>query len=269
MDLLWEKALAGNRINMDETTIQVLDESGRTAEQKSYMWVTIGYEGEHPIILYHYHPTRSEHVPLSCLEEFKGYVQTDGYGGYDKSCGREGIIHVGCFAHAQRKFHEAGLVSTKAGAAQVGLSYIKTLYTLETDLRGAGLSDEDFVHRRKERAGPGLAVFHDWLTKKADQVPPKTKLGEAVGYTLSQWPKLIRYLGAAFLTPDNNAAERAIRPFVVGRKNWLFSNTPHGAHAGATLYSLVETAKPNVIQPYRYLKHLFERLPYAVNREDH
>jgi transposase len=268
IDLLWEKVLAGTHMHMDETTLQVLDEPGRTAEQKSYMWVTVGYAGEKPIVLYHYHPTRSERVPLSCLEGFQGYVQTDGYGGYDKACAREGIVHVGCFAHARRKFHEAALVTKKTGAAQIGLSFIKTLYTLERDLREIGFSEEDFVHRRKERAGPVLTEFHEWLVKKADQVPPKTKIGEAVGYTLHQWQKLIRYLDAAFLTPDNNAAEQAIRPFVVGRKNWLFSNTPRGAHASAALYSLVETAKVNGVQPYLYLKHLFEKVPYAVTRED-
>lgn len=268
IDLLWEKVLAGTHIHMDETTLQVLDEPGRTAEQKSYMWVTVGYEGDKPIVLYHYHPTRSERVPLSCLEGFHGYVQTDGYAGYNNACAREDIIHVGCFAHARRKFHEAALVTKKTGAAQVGLSFIKTLYTLERDLRETGLYEEDFIHRRRERAGPVLTEFHEWLVKKADQVPPRTKLGEAVGYTLHQWPKLIRYLDAAFLTPDNNAAEQAIRPFVLGRKNWLFSNTPRGAHASAALYSLVETAKLNGAQPYLYLKHLFEKLPYAVTRKD-
>ena len=146
--------------------------------------------------------------------------------------------------------------------------YIQKLYTIERDVRELDLSDDEFVDTRRDRAGPVLKEFKQWLEKKIDQVPPKTKLGEGVNYCLNQWPKMIRYLEQAFLTPDTNTVENAIRPFTVGRRNWLFSNTPRGAHASAALFSLVETAKANALQPYLYLKYLFEKFPYAETKED-
>lgn len=272
IDLMWEKVRAGPLQQMDETTIQVLKEPQRSPTAKSFMWVNLGYVAVEnrlkPLVLFHYHPSRSKEVALSVLAGYDGYLQSDGYGAYAQAGSLPGIVHVGCFAHARRKFYEAAQLSKKAGAAEQALALIGSLYRIEKLLRGqlsqGTISREQFCTQRAEQAKAVLEKLYEWLVKKVDQVPPKTKLGQAVNYTLHEWPKLIHYLDAWFLTPDNNAAENAIRPFVVGRKNWLFSDTPRGAHASATLYSLVESARANGLEPYHYLRHLFDHLPNAT-----
>ena len=125
------------------------------------------------------------------------------------------------------------------------------------------------MRARKDQASPILAEFNQWLQKRAAQVHPSTHLGKALHYALEQWEKLVRYLDSPYLTPDTNAVENAIRPFVLGRKNWLFSGSPNGAHASATLYSLIQTSKANGIEPYRYLRYLFTKLPLAHSRQDY
>jgi transposase len=263
-ELMLRFVLSSPFIQMDETILQVLrDENGNIDASNSYMWLTLGNNGNKKMILFHYSPTRGKIVPLEILKSYKGYLQTDGYGGYTEIGKSNGIIHVGCWAHARRYFTEAAGVSKNANSANEALSYIRELYGIEKSLRNSNLSDEEFVKKRKEKVISLLEKFRNWLIKKQIQVPPKTKIGEAVSYTLSEWEKLICYLDAPFLTPDNNAAENAIRPFVIGRKNWLFSNTPNGAAASATIYSLIESAKANGLEPYRYLRYLFTKLPEA------
>ena len=174
---------------------------------------------------------------------------------------QSGITRVGCFAHARRKFHEAAEGSKKAGAAHEGMNYIAKLYTIEKSLRKAGQSDTDFCEQRRKQAEPVLEKFHGWLTKKRQHVVPSSLLGKAVKYTLDEWPALMRYLDHSALTPDNNAAENAIRPFVPGRKNWLFSGSTTGAAASCALYSLIETAKQNGLNPFAYLFYVLDRAP--------
>jgi transposase len=259
----------GEFIRMDETTVQVLHEENRPAESKSYMWVAIGYPARgRPLVLYQYHPTRSRDVPYEFLEGFKGYLQTDGYGGYTLSGEREGIIHVGCFAHARRYFFDAAKLNKKDSRAHRGLEYIRSLYEIESRLRSASYDSDKFVERRKKEAEPVLEMFHNWLLQTGQEVVPSSRTGKAIEYTSNEWNKLVRYLEADFLTPDNNKIERAIRPFVIGRKNWLFSNTPRGANASAAMYSLIESAKANKIEPYHYLRYLFTKLPTITGRDD-
>jgi len=131
------------------------------------------------------------------------------------------------------------------------------------------LEPDTFLRTRKQQVLPLLTDFKKWLDMKALQVPPSTLLGKAVGYALGEWDKLVRYLDSPYLTPDTNRVENAIRPFVLGRKNWLFSGSPRGAHASATLFSLIETAKSCGLEPYRYLKYVFTKLPLARTPEDH
>ena len=259
----------GPFMRMDETTVQVLHEEGRPAESKSYMWVAIGYPVRgRPLVLYQYHPTRSRDVPYKFLEGFRGYLQTDGYQGYTLTGNREGVIHVGCFAHARRYFFDAAKLNRKDSRAHRGLEYIQKLYEIENRLRSVTVSPDRFVELRKKEAEPVLNKFREWLIRAGPQLVPSSKTGQAIEYTLKEWDRLIRYLEAEFLTPDNNEIERAIRPFVIGRKNWLFSNTPRGAHASAAMYSLVESAKANGIEPYHYLRFLFTRLPGIIERDE-
>ena len=233
------------------------------------MWVAIGYPARgHPLVLYQYHPTRSQNIPCQFLEGFRGYLQTDGYQGYTLTGNREGVIHVGCFAHARRYFFDAAKLNRKDSRAHRGLGYIQKLYEIENRLRSENLDPDIFVKRRKKESEPVLDKFHDWLVQTKPQLVPSSRIRKAVDYTLKEWDRLIRYLEVEFLTPDNNEIERAIRPFVIGRKNWLFSNTPRGAHASAAMYSLVESAKANGIEPYHYLRFLFTRLPKISERDE-
>jgi transposase len=273
LDLLHREIRSGPLINIDETTVQVLDEPGRAATTKSFMWVCRGGPPGTPGFRYHYAPSRASTVARELLDGYAGIVQTDGYSGYDYLDHDPAITHAGCLAHVRRKFDEArrgsGKPSGKTGSADVALSYIGKLYRIESEAKRKGLTSEQVRALRQERAAPIFDDFRTWLHKKATQVVPKSLLGVAVHYALSQWDRLVVYLEHGAMTPDNNLAENAIRPFVVGRKNWLFAGTPKGARASADLYSLIETAKANGLEPYRYLRYLFEKLPFARSAEDY
>lgn len=261
LKLMWDNARGSPFVQMDETPFQVIDEPGRSPQSKSYMWVTIAHDGNKKLVIFHYHPTRSKEVPLEALKDFKGYLQTDGYAAYNDTGSQPGVIHVGCFAHARRYFNDALRLSKNQGSANKALSFIQKLYYAEKVLRQKYSDPYAFNEERKKEALPVLEEFYEWLKKKESEVAPKSKIGEAVLYTLGEWKKLIRYLDMPFLTPDNNIAENAIRPFVVGRKNWLFSYSPNGAHASACIYSLIESAKANKLEPYRYLRYIFTKIP--------
>jgi transposase len=269
MELFLDEIRAGPVIQMDETRVQVMKELGRADTAQSFMWVMRGGPPEKPVIVYRYHPSRSAAIPLQYLSGFHGHLQTDGYEGYAEVGSLPGIVHVGCWAHVRRKFDEAAKASKKSGSAHEALARIGKIYRVERDLRAQTLSAEAFVQNRKDQVLPVLQDFKQWLQTKALQVPPSVLLGKAVSYALKEWKKLLHYLGSPYLTPDTNMIENAIRPFVVGRKNWLFSGSPRGAHASATLYSLIETAKANRIEPYRYLRYVFIKLPLAKNKDDY
>ena len=269
IDLMIDEIRGGPVIRMDETTLQVLIEPGRKAESKSYMWVTMGYTAkEKPLLLYQYHPTRSGEVPDKFLKGYTGYLQTDGYAGYNKAAENDCIVHVGCFAHARRYFEQAHKLNKKSKIGFKGLDYIQKIYSVESKLRKSTLSPEKFVESRRKEVTPLLNAFYNWLQSQVDSVLPKSKAGEAVRYTLDEWNKLVKYLDHYLLTPDNNLTENAIRPFVMGRKNWLFSNTPRGARSSAIIYSLVESARANGLEPYKYLRYIFEKLPLAESKDD-
>jgi transposase len=262
----------GPIVNIDETTVQVLQEPGRADTQKSYLWIFRGGDPERPVLRYQYHPSRAGSVPLTYLAGFRGFVQTDGYNGYDALGRKPGIVMVGCWAHARRKFHEvlqaAGPpVAKRRLAAEAALEFIGRLYRIEKEARIKELPVPARYELRQQQAEPLLDEFKRWLDEKAPLTPPGGLLGKAIGYTLNQWSRLIAYLQDGRLRPDNNLVENAIRPFVVGRKNWLFSGHPRGAEASAFLYSLIETAKANGFKPYLYLRHLFDQLPLAKSEE--
>lgn len=257
-------------LQMDETPLQVLQEPGKSAHSKSYMWVSKGSIYGNPIILYEYDPSRSQTVPQRILKNYRGYLQTDDYSGYNGIGARKEIVHVGCWAHARRKFVEAEKISP-GSLAKEGLAYIRDIYEIEklfrAELENKKITADEFVRKRKKRADPLLTGYYRWLEKRTPETPPESLIGKALRYSLKNREKLIRYLEAWYITPDNNGVENAIRPFVVGRKNWLFANTPRGACASANLYSLVETAKANGLEPYHYLNYIFSHLPSATTPE--
>src|SRR4030042_910564 len=270
-EVLTETLKSGEFIRMDETTVQVLHEENRAPESKSYMWVSIGYPARgRPLVLYEYHPSRSSEIPMKFLEGFKGYLQTDGYAAYNRAAHVYGLVHVGCLAHARREFHKAyDSNKNKNNRAYKVLMIIRKIYTIESELRSRNLPDEDFVEKRKKAVTPILEELHAYLIQTKEIVTPSSLVGQAVSYTLNEWEKLIRYLDRFYMTPDNNEIERSIKSFVIGRKNWLFSNTPRGARASAGLYSLIESAKMNGLNPYLYLRFLFSKLPdVSDNREE-
>ena len=266
--LLQATLKSGPVLQMDETTVQVMGEEGREDTQKSYMWLARGGPPRQTVVLYNYRPTRAAYHAKDLLAGYSGYLQTDGYEAYDKAVrDLPGIVHVGCFAHARRYFFEASKASKKPQSAEEGVKYIRKLYVIENEMR-AQYKDAELVTERKKRAEPILAEFREWLLKRSVEVPPSLLLGKAIGYSLSQWDKMTAYLESSYLTPDNNACENALRPFVLGRKNWLFNKSPEGAESSCGMFSLIETAKQNGLVPLHYLTALFERVPFAVSATD-
>lgn len=256
-----QKLVEHDILHADETTLQVLQEQGRKATSKSYMWLYATGHTDTPIYLYDYQTTRASKHPQRMLKDFNGFLHADGYAGYNDI---KGVTVVGCIAHARRKFKDA-LKALPAGTptigstAQEGLDYINKLFVIESKL-----SDEapDKRHKlRQEQSKPVLDAFSAWLLSKKKQVLPKSSLGQAITYCLNQWDKLVVYLQDGRLEISNNRGERAIKPFVIGRKNWLFNNSPKGATASAIIYSVIETAKANNLSPFQYLQYLFEKLP--------
>jgi hypothetical protein len=266
---LRECLLAYDIVQMDETRIKVLKEVGRAPASPSYIWVQRGGPPHQPVVLFHYNRSRGRAVAEELLEGFGGYLQTDGFEVYaGLAARRENIRLIGCFAHARRKFDEALKGQNKqarSGKAQMGLALIQKLYAVEKRLKD--LRAEARAGERRCQAGPILEELHAWLQKSLPEVPPSTLTGKALTYLNNQWPQLVGYLDDGRLAIDNNACERAIRPFVIGRRNWLFAHTPNGADASATLYSIIETAKANGHEPYRYLRYIFTALPEASSPE--
>ena len=261
-DCMHEKLLNLDIAHADETTLQVLHETGRKAESKSYMWLYRSGRDGPPIVLFEYQPTRSGSNPKQFLEGFAGYLHADGYSGYNDV---KEVTLVGCWAHARRKFVDALNAIPQAqrddpkNLANIALRYISSLYDIEKELLDA--SPEHIKAVRSEQSAAILDEFKTWLDRESGLTLPKSILGIALTYCKNQWPKLIEFLNDGRLEIDNNRAERSIKPFVIGRKNWLFSNTPRGAKTSAIIYSIIETAKENGLDPFTYLKYVFEQLP--------
>lgn len=256
--LMKTKLLKQPAIWADETTVNVLDVDKSTC----YMWVYgCGVEASTgpKLVLFDYQDGRSGQHAKTFLAGYRGYLQVDGYAGYDQT---EATL-VGCMAHARRKFVEAQQAQGKGktGKADWAINHIQKLYALESKLKT--MDADTKYQQRQQHAAPLLQQLWEWLEKSKDTVPKESLLGKAISYTQNQWPKLIRYLEDGRLNIDNNRAERAVKPFVIGRKAWLFANTTSGAKASAALYSIVETAKINGLEPYDYLTTLFKELPGA------
>jgi transposase len=263
----------GAVLRIDETRLQVLREPGRANTAKSFMWAFCGGPPGRPVVLFHDSESRASTVPLQFLfppggppdadAEIRWLLQTDGYVAYDPLAARPCVIaHAGCWAHVRRKFVEAGEGRKHTAAAHQAVALIAKLYAVERTLRER--SPEERRRERQAHSRPIVAAIKTWLDEKAARVLPQSALGAAVGYALNQWEHLLVFLDHGELEIDNNLTENAIRPFVVGRKNFLFSGSPRGAQASARLYSIIETAKANGHEPRAYLYFLFERLPLAT-----
>ena len=266
MKIFEEELASSNYLHVDETTVQVLKEKDRAPSLKSYMWV-VAREGPKPIVLFRYFPSRAGEIPYKLLEGFSGYLQCDGYSGYNKISRNEGVLRVGCWSHCRRYFHKAYKHSKSKGIGDRGLSYIKKLFKIEEQIKNKNSEEKLIV--RNEKSREIILKMKEWLDGQVGKLPPKGYAGEAIHYALGEWENLARYLDDGKLSISNDYVERAIRPFTIGRKNWMFADTPNGAHSSATFYSLVETAKANGNEPYEYLKMVLEKLPYADSMNDY
>jgi transposase len=260
-------------LQADETRIQVLKEDGKAAQSDKWMWVTRGGPPGQPSVLFAYDPSRSGAVPVRLLDDFKGVLQADGYSGYAPICSANELTRIGCWDHARRKFIEATKGAkpagkgkqTKLSKADVALGHINKLYAIERQIKD--LNPDERYRIRQELSLPKLEVFKSWLDANVGRVMKGGLTRKAMDYTLNQWPTLTGYCERGDLHISNVLAENAIRPFAVGRKAWLFADTPQGAHASATCYSLIETAKANDLEPSAYIRHVLERIADADTLE--
>jgi len=274
-DLLHKELLKSDILHADETTVQVVKENGRSARQRSYMWMyhtgkntSTGQPNKadigRQIALFEYQPTRESIHPQNFLAGYQGFLHVDAYSGY-KSLERYGIILVECWAHARRKFDEALKALKKEdrqnALANIGLEYCNKLFELEREFDESQISPEERRLRREVESKPVALSFFEWAASIRQQALPKSKLGQAVSYAVNQQQWLMNFLLDGRLELSNNRAERSIRPFTVGRKNWLFSYCSEGAKASAVVYSIIETAQANGLVPFMYLNYLFQTLP--------
>jgi transposase len=280
VNLLRDALLDAFLVHGDETEVQVLKEPGRTAQAKSYMWVQMtevsGADGTGPPIrLFGYSPSRSTHSARALYEGMRpgGVLMSDGYEPYAAIAEQHRLVHLGCWAHCRRYFHEAlqALPKDRRGPQQLPARFIELigqLYKVEADARRENLDAQMLQHRRMQHSVPVLEQIEALALQHLHGVLPGSLLGKALHYLTAQWPKLVRYVDDGRYPIDNNVCENAIRPFVVGRRNWLFADTVAGAHASANLYSLLQTCVANRIDGYRYLTALLVALPKAKTVED-
>jgi transposase len=267
IELLRAHQVNGTYLQADETRIQVLKETGKVATSDKWMWVVRGGPPGRAAVLFDYDTSRGEEVALRLFEGFRGVLQVDGCASYNRVCREQSLMRIGCWDHARRKFVEASqaMPATKKGAkvskAEVALSKIRKLYAIEKRIKL--LDVEQKREQRQALSVPILEEFKIWLEKNSRRVVKDSLTWKAIHYTLNQWDTLIGYCEDGQLHISNALAENAIRPFAVGRRNWLFADTSRGAHASATIFSLIETAKANDIEPYDYLLHVLKHIASA------
>jgi transposase len=274
INLLRDHLLDAELVYADETMIQVLKEPGRPAQTKSYLWAQMNGGVGPPVRLFSYAPGRGSRHATELYAGIRAgtVLMSDGYEVYNGIAQAHGLLHLGCWAHGRRYFVEAEKALPKAvrGTHQPAtqmIAAIGELYALEARAKDMTASERGAL--RVQHSRPVLERIQELLLQHLHRVAPNSLLGKALTYLQAQWPKLVRYVEDGRYPIDNNACENAIRPFVVGRRNWLFSDTVAGATASANLYSLIETCKANRIDPYRYLVVLFKALPTATSVEDY
>ena len=272
LDRLEYHLMAMDYIQGDETRLQVLSEPGMAATGHKWMWMMRGGPpGGKSVVLFNYDKSRGGAVVERLLYNFLGrYFQSDGYSGYDKACAAKKLVHLGCMDHGRRKVVEAIKAQSKTdtgkpSVAMVLLSHIDALCRYERQWKE--LDDDERYQLRQEIAIPRLAKLRLWLEQKQPKVAPDTLTRGAINYLLNQWDHLVRYCEHGQLRISNILAENAIRPFAVGRKSWLFSDSPEGAKASAAMFSVIETAKANGVEPYAYLQHLLDNICNAKTDE--
>lgn len=271
LDRLETQLMQADYIQGDETRLQVLKEPGMSPTGDKWIWVMRGGPPGRTVVLFNYDKSRGGAVAERLLENFTGrYFQSDGYAGYDKPCAAKGLVHIGCMDHGRRKVVEAiktqpKPVKGKPSVAMVLLSHIDALYRLERQWEE--LDDDERYEKRQQVALPKLAKLKQWLDEKQPKVAPDTLTRKAINYLINQWDHLVRYCEHGQLRISNVLAENAIRPFAVGRRAWLFSDQPEGAKASAAMFTLIETAKANGMEPYTYMQQVVGKIAAADTDE--
>lgn len=243
-------------LQSDDTVVPYLDHSqvGKTA--RGYLWA---YTKPWAEVVYEFTINRSREGPLGFLSGFKGYIQADGYSGYNELFRRGDVHHIGCMAHVRRKIYESRHEHREA--AEVLLAGIQKLYRIERRAKDEGITAEKLIALRREQSTPVLAILGDYLQALVEQTLPKSGFGGAVRYGVDQWPSIQRYVEVAQAELDNNSCEHTIRSVALGRKNWLFAGSEAGGHRAATIYSLVTSCKRLSIDPQAYLSDVIARAP--------
>jgi hypothetical protein len=256
-ELILEEIKRSDYVSMDETRLRVI----KAQKKLSYIW-TIYKEKKRPLILYAYRPGRGKEYPVELLKGFQGYLQTDGYAGYN---GISGVVRLGCWAHCRRKFYEAW----KSGGSKLGGEFIELigkLYAIEEEIKDLDIGKKFEI--RKEKCPKILKKIEDLLRKHENKNPQGSKIATAITYALNQWEYLNVYLQRGDLNIDNNLIENRIRPVAIGRKNWLFCDTESGADATTFFYSLVVNAELNGLIPQNYIHYVISKVPYLKTKED-
>jgi transposase len=249
--------LSSAYIQNDETPIKVLDGEKKGQTHRGYFWVS--HSPQQKVVVFNYNKGRSAQFPTEFLKDYRGYLQTDGYGVYDTFQQRNGITLVGCMAHARRYFVEAS--GNDKQRSEYFIAQLQGLYHLEEGLRQSNASSDEILTKRQEVATPILNHLHQWLKENITQVIPQSSIGKAIGYALTRWDKLMQYAQDGVLLIDNNLIENQIRPVAVGRKNYLFCGSHESAQRAAIIYSLLGTCKLNNVNPQDWLLDVLQKLP--------
>jgi transposase len=265
-NVLEERAFESGYLCIDATSVQVLKETGRKAESKSFMWCR--GSPEKGIVLFDYNVSGAGYVAEKLIAGFAGALQSDAHRGYDRLSLE--LFRLGCFMHARRRFFEAAEASKKgAGLSHEGLAYIQRLYDLEESYKEKALSPEERKVARDNEQVPLLDSFKKWALTNKSKVPPQSLIGNAISYLIAEWDFLTAYLKDGRYEIDNGWVERAIRKFAIGRNNWLFSDSVEGANATSILYSVVITAKLNGKDPFTAMVEILKQLPFATSIDDY
>ena len=263
-DLLRKELLELDYLRADETPVQVMEGKKVRTSQQAYMWVFCSGRTEKAICLYEFATTRSGSVAQEFLGKFGGFLQTDEFGGYN----RLNVTRVGCMAHARRRFAAIVKASKKTGASHYAIAIIAKLYKIEKKIKELNLTEQEVTNYRQEHGKPILMKFKCWLEEQQAKAPPKSPLGKAIHYFLAHWDHLTIYLEHGFLDIDNNFTEQKVKPFTLGRKNWLFMGNERGGKAAAVLFSLIESAKANSLNTYAYFRYIMEQIPRIDTKDN-
>ena len=271
VDALGRYVLGANKLHADDTPVPVL-QPGNGVTKTGRLWTYVRDDrpagsADAPAVWFQYSPDRKGEHPVAHLRDFTGILQADGYAGFDRLYARGDIVEAACWAHARRYFWDVydSQKRLPGSLAEQALQRIALLYEVEADIRGQ--APEERRRQRREQAGPLLEGLHAWLSDTLLQVSTKSDLARAIGYTLTRWQALTRYRDDGRIEIDNNAAERALRGVALGRKNYLFQGSDAGGERAAAIYSLVETAKLNGLDPHAYLRDVLSRIAdHPINR---